>query len=162
MYLKKSCVGKFCIMTMLAMEAGMIQAYANSPAPVNYRGYFAGTAIILVLTVLFNAGIETAVGAVMGVGPKWVIFLTNVGTNLVMNIILGYLDFTFRLYVRGYYFPVMCVFEILVLAAEYRIYLRFMGRRFPKKSILKYTAAANAVSFLLGLLDLQLLGMGVF
>ena len=154
MYLKKSCVGKFCIMTMLAMEAGMIQAYANSPAPVNYRGYFAGTAIILVLTVLFNAGIETAVGAVMGVGPKWVIFLTNVGTNLVMNIILGYLDFT--------YFPVMCVFEILVLAAEYRIYLRFMGRRFPKKSILKYTAAANAVSFLLGLLALQLLGMGVF
>ena len=124
--------------------------------------YFAGTAIILVLTVLFNAGIETAVGAVMGVGPKWVIFLTNVGTNLVMNIILGYLDFTFRLYVRGYYFPVMCVFEILVLAAEYRIYLRFMGRRFPKKSILKYTAAANAVSFLLGLLALQLLGMGVF
>ena len=109
-----------------------------------------------------NAGIETAVGAVMGVGPKWVIFLTNVGTNLVMNIILGYLDFTFRLYVRGYYFPVMCVFEILVLAAEYRIYLRFMGRRFPKKSILKYTAAANAVSFLLGLLALQLLGMGVF
>ena len=59
-------------------------------------------------------------------------------------------------------FPVMCVFEILVLAAEYRIYLRFMGRRFPKKSILKYTAAANAVSFLLGLLALQLLGMGVF
>ena len=56
----------------------------------------------------------------------------------------------------------MCVFEILVLAAEYRIYLRFMGRRFPKKSILKYTAAANAVSFLLGLLALQLLGMGVF
>ena len=51
--MKKSCVGKFCIMTMLAMEAGMIQAYANSPAPVNYRGYFAGTAIILVLTVLF-------------------------------------------------------------------------------------------------------------
>ena len=149
-------------MTMLAMEAGMIQAYANSPAPVNYRGYFAGIAIILVLTVLFNAGIETAVGAVMGVGPKWVIFLTNVGTNLVMYIILGYLDFTFRLYVRGYYFPVMCVFEILVLAAEYRIYLRFMGRRFPKKSILKYTAAANAVSFLLGLLALQLLGMGVF
>ena len=29
--MKKSCVGKFCIMTMLAMEAGMIQAYANSP-----------------------------------------------------------------------------------------------------------------------------------
>ena len=160
--MKKDCAGKFCIMAMFFMEAGMIQAYANSPAPVDYRGYFAGTAIMLALTVLFNAGIETAVGAIMGVGPKRVIFLTNMGTNLVMNILLGYLDFTFRLYFRGYYFPVMCVFEILVLAAEYRIYLRFMGRRFPKQSILKYTAAANAVSFLLGLMALRLLGIGVF
>lgn len=98
---------------MLFMEAGMIQVYANSPAPVHYREYFAGTAIMLVLTVLFNAGIETAAGAIMGVGPKRVIFLTNIGTNLIMNVLLGYLDFTFRLYLRGYYFPVMCVFEIL-------------------------------------------------
>lgn len=162
MNLKKDCAGKSCLMAMFFMEAGMIQVYANSPAPVHYREYFAGTAIMLVLTVLFNAGIETAAGAIMGVGPKRVIFLTNIGTNLIMNVLLGYLDFTFRLYLRGYYFPVMCVFEILVLAAEYRIYLRFMGGRFPRQSILKYTAAANAVSFLLGLLVLQLLGLGVF
>ena len=52
-------------MTMLAMEAGMIQAYANSPAPVNYRGYFAGTAIILVLTVLLMLGLKQQSG------PSW-------------------------------------------------------------------------------------------
>lgn len=160
--LRERNVAKVITFAIIMMGSGVIRSYANSPAPANYREYAANIAFVLVLAALFTAAVEITVAAFMKMGPKWVVFLTNMVTNLTMNLLLGYLDFTFHLYLRGIFFPVLCVFEILVLAAEYGIYRRWMGKTATRQRILEYTAYANLCSFLLGVLILQMIGLGIF
>lgn len=159
--MSKEQAGTITLLAILFTGLASLNVYANSPAPVHYREYFSNTIMMLILAALFTSFIEIAVAAWMKVMDKRLVFLTNILTNLAMNIGLGYLDFTFRLYLNGYYFIVLCIFETLVLVTEYRVYCIFMRGTTPKKSILEYVVTANAASFFLGILVLHGLGLDV-
>lgn len=147
---------------LLCMISGSFAAYGNSPAPVSYGEYFAETILLLLITMVLNALVETMIACLMKMPMVWLVFLTNLVTNLVMNVVLGYLDFTYSLYLFKVYFPVLCLFEILVIGVEYGIYRHMMGERTEKQKILAYVVSANVCTFLLGLLFYQMMGSGLF
>lgn len=109
---------------------------------------FVGFLLALTLTLI----IELAVVYLLGLRKRnffKVVFLVNVATNPVLNLILA-------VFGRGFDGTLLFIFtlllEIIVIYVEYRMIMYVFSKQFTKERLFKLVLIMNGPSFLTGLL----------
>ena len=113
--------------------------------------YLYGKEIIeLLFRIVLTIAIEFLVGREFGLGKKkylWLIVITNIGTQLFLNITLNLIRFSGG---RTVYRLVYFVLEVAIVVIEAIIYRRRFGGEIEKKKLTNYAIAANIASFAAG------------
>lgn len=124
--------------------------------PDIYKGYLFAAVLLLAMVLLiipvslraralFTSTVETAVSMAFGIRPRPTIFLVNIISNLMFNLLLILCTTIYRIP----YLVFVTAGEIAVVAGEYLVYRR-MFQSYGRIRLLAFAFTANLASLVLG------------